>query len=411
VAGGSVALVVGLVGIVVPVLPTTPFLIVAAACYGRSSPRCYRWLVTNRVFGRHLQDYLRGRKVSWKVRAVTLFLLWAVISCTCFVFTKAFWLRALLLVVALAVTVHIVTLGEPRTRRWVGEVVTFAAYVAALVTAALVVRALDDWHPLAVLALGTLAATAVVFAVSALVDNSSIYDPYWSLQPAAIVGYYLGTAQNPPAARQLLVASLVALYALRLTSNFFRDWPGLSKEDFRYRDLRARTGRVYWPVSFFGIHLFPTLVVYLGCLPLYGVFAASAAGFGPLDVAGTLVVLSAIAVAFVADEELRRFRNQPQNRGKVMRGGLWAYARHPNYLAEVAFWWGLWLFALAAGVRWWWTAGGAVLITLLFTFVSVPMMEKRLLVTRPSYAQYQRATPALLPRLRRRRDMAPELLE
>ena len=61
------------------------------------------------------------------------------------------------------------------------------------------------------------------------------------------------------------------LYALRLTSNFYRDWPGLQKEDFRYVSFRERFGKAYWPVSFLGIHLFPTIMVYLGCLPLYAV--------------------------------------------------------------------------------------------------------------------------------------------
>ena len=61
----------------VPVLPTTPFLILAAICYARGSVGCYRWLVTNRVFGRYLDDYLHGRGVSWRVRAAALAFLWA----------------------------------------------------------------------------------------------------------------------------------------------------------------------------------------------------------------------------------------------------------------------------------------------------------------------------------------------
>lgn len=105
---GSLFLVAGLVGIAVPVLPTTPFLILAALCYARSSARCYRWLLTNRLFGRHLSDYLRGRGVSWRVKAATLGFLWVVIALSAVFFVGQLWLRVLLFVIATGVTVHIV---------------------------------------------------------------------------------------------------------------------------------------------------------------------------------------------------------------------------------------------------------------------------------------------------------------
>ena len=79
--------------------------------------------------------------------------------------------------------------------------------------------------------------------------------------------------------------------------------------------------------------------------------------------------------------------------------GCGRYSRHPNYLGEITTWWGLWLFALAASPRWWWTVAGAAAITLMFVFVSVPMMEKRALATRAGYREYRERTPMLLPGL------------
>jgi steroid 5-alpha reductase family enzyme len=283
-----------------------------------------------------------------------------------------------------------------------GVAISAAAYVAALALAVVVVGATGITEPLVQLGLGTLVATAVIFAASVAVDNSSMYDPYWSLQPLAIAAFYLWTAPGAPSSRQILGTVLVVLYAARLTSNFYRDWPGLVKEDFRYVDFRRRYGRLYWPVSFFGIHLFPTVMVFLGCLPLYAMAGPGGAGLGWLDVLATLVALFAIGLAFVADEQLRRFRHDPGNRGQGMRKGVWAYSRHPNYLGEITTWWGLWLFALAAGLGWWWTGVGATAITFMFVFVSVPMMEKRALVTRTGYREYRVETPMLLPGLRRR---------
>ena len=157
-------------------------------------------------------------------------------------------------------------------------------------------------------------------------------------------------------------------------------------------------------MSFLGIHLFPTIMVYLGCLPLYALTRPGAAGLSWLDGVGMVVLLGAIVLAFVADEQLRAFRSDPRTGAAVIGSGLWARSRHPNYLGEMATWWGLWLFALAAGLEWWWTVVGAVAITVMFVFVSVPMMEKRRLATRAGYAEYREQTPMLVPRLLRRRS-------
>ncbi len=295
--------------------------------------------------------------------------------------------------------------GDRREQKWVGVSLSVATYVAALAAAlaagwaASGIDAGPVVHALVVVAVADLAATAVVFAASVLADNSSVYDPYWSLQPAAIAGYYiwLATSASSLDLRGALVTALVVLYCVRLTSNFYRDWPGLTKEDFRYVGFRRRFGRLYWPVSFFGIHLFPTVMVYLGCLPLYAAIAAPVAPFGWLDVVAAVVTLGAVLLAFAADEQLRRFRRDQRNAGLPIEDGLWSRSRHPNYLGEVSTWWGLYLFALAAGWEWWWTGLGATAITLLFVFVSVPMMERRALATRLGYAEYMAGTSRLLP--------------
>jgi steroid 5-alpha reductase family enzyme len=80
-----------------------------------------------------------------------------------------------------------------------------------------------------------------------------------------------------------------------------------------------------------------------------------------------------------------------------MDKGLWKYYRHPNYLGEVTFWWGLYLFALAAKPSYWWMVVGPIAITLLFVFVSIPMMDKRNLERRPGYAEHMKQVSAIIP--------------
>ncbi len=405
---GSVTLTLGLVGVALPLLPTTPFLIVAAIAFARSSERAHRWLLSNRVFGRRLCDYLEGRGIPWKSRLHALLLLWVAITLTALLAIDALALRMLLFAIAGLVTLHVVTVPgssawarEFRDGRVLGRAASAFTYLLALGVAWGAVEASGITHPLAQIGLGTFVATVMVFGGSILAGNSSVYDPYWSLQPAAIALYYLVRLPESPSARQVLVVVLILLYALRLTSNFYRDWPGLVHEDFRYRNFRASSGRLYWLVSFFGIHLFPTIMVYLGCLPLYPVMTGRSTTLNWLDGVATLVTLGAVVLAFVADEQMRAFRRDAGNGGLSMESGLWAHSRHPNYLGEVSTWWGLFLFALAQGLAWWWTGVGALAITVMFVFVSVPMMERRALATRRGYREYREVTPMLLPALRR----------
>jgi steroid 5-alpha reductase family enzyme len=179
-------------------------------------------------------------------------------------------------------------------------------------------------------------------------------------------------------------------------------WRGLSHEDWRYVGIRAETsGRLpWWLVSLTGIQVMPTLVVFAGLLPVWPAVTVAGAPFGPLDVAAVLVTGAAVALEAVADGQLRRFARDPANRGRVADRGVWRYSRHPNYLGEIGFWWGMWLFGLAAAPGWWWTVVGAIAMVLLFAFVSVPMMDRRSLERRPGYADHMRRVPALLPLLR-----------
>ena len=141
-----------------------------------------------------------------------------------------------------------------------------------------------------------------------------------------------------------LVFALVLAWAVRLTWNWARGWQGLGHEDWRYLRLQEQTGRAYWLVSFTGIHLMPTFWVFAGCLSLYPALAAATRPFGVLDAIAALVMAGSIWIEKRADDELRRFRAEGHGPQAILKTGLWAWSRHPNYFGEMGFWWGLWLF-------------------------------------------------------------------
>jgi uncharacterized membrane protein YbaN (DUF454 family) len=109
IAAGTLCVVLGLVGVVVPVLPTTPFLLLAAACYGRSSPRLLRWLLHNRLFGEYLRRYHAGEGMSLQSKVTTLGLLWITLGLTLLWLLPPgmLWVRLLILAMGGGVTWHL----------------------------------------------------------------------------------------------------------------------------------------------------------------------------------------------------------------------------------------------------------------------------------------------------------------
>ena len=107
---GSLSVALGTVGIFVPLLPTTPFLLLAAACFVRSSPRLYRWLITHRWFGTYIRNYREHRVIPLRFKVLALTLLWLSIGYAVLAVAEALWLRLLLAGIAVAVTVHVALL-------------------------------------------------------------------------------------------------------------------------------------------------------------------------------------------------------------------------------------------------------------------------------------------------------------
>lgn len=242
-------------------------------------------------------------------------------------------------------------------------------------------------------------ATVVIFIFSRRYKNSSFYDPYWSVIPPllALYWYYANVDLGVDGVRAALVIALVWLWGIRLTANWATFWEGLSHEDWRYPLVRAGAGRHAFLADFFGIHFYPTVQVFLGCLPIYAVMTLGQEPLGWLDAVAVVVTFGAISIETISDLQLHAFIKTRQP-GTFIRTGLWSWSRHPNYFGEVSFWWGLMLFGLAAAPEaWWWIMPGALGMAAMFAFASIPFMDKRNVARKPAYAEYMKRTSALIP--------------
>lgn len=107
---GTLCVVLGTLGIFLPVLPTTPFLLLAAIYYGRSSKRFYHWLMNNRLFGEYIRNYRKGKGIPLKQKVITVLLLWLTIGSTAWLAVTLWWIRLILLGIAVCVTIHLVNI-------------------------------------------------------------------------------------------------------------------------------------------------------------------------------------------------------------------------------------------------------------------------------------------------------------
>ena len=262
-------------------------------------------------------------------------------------------------------------------------------------------------------------ATAVVFVFSRVYRNSSFYDAYWSVIPPLLALYWWSQGPLGPNStdstgtdplRFWLLAVVMVYWAVRLTANWAINFPGLHHEDWRYPILRDGAGRFEFLVDLVAIHLFPTLQVFVGMLPVYVALTRPGDGLMWLTWVAFAVGIAGVTLELVADVQMRRFV-ATSSPGAVMDRGLWAWSRHPNYVGEIGFWLSMALFGVAiAPSDAWWLFAGVALMVAMFLGASIPLMEKRSLERRPQYQDVIDRVSRLIPRPPRRapQDGGPE---
>lgn len=261
-----------------------------------------------------------------------------------------------------------------------------------------------------------------------------LIDPYWTFLPPLIAHYYMAWSReaaqgnNKDAdypARAYLALALIYLWATRLTWNYFRreNWKFGEREDWRYTKMQRDYAGMWFVLSFFAVGLAQQPMLVGISWPLrYLLVAVEHEGGGAddrallsLTVADILwagVCFSGLALGFFADNQLRAYMLENERRRQtgeavvpILDKGLWRYSRHPNYLGEQVFWWGLagWgilgISGAAAAAAPWYVASGTALNSIVLATVTV-MTEERMLTNwtperTEKFREYQRRTSAL----------------
>ncbi len=262
-------------------------------------------------------------------------------------------------------------------------------YLIAMLIALIVYRVLPFENMILRVFIANISATFIIYLFSLIHKNSSIYDPYWSVAPLVLIFPFV----DGLTLRTLLMIIPLYYWGVRLTLNWVYTFHDFSHQDWRYDYYKQKT-KLYWPiVNLMGIHVMPTVVVFLAMIPVFR-YLQSDSPYNLLTVLGAGVVIFATSFQWLADVQMHRFKKTPSD--AVMNQGLWAYSRHPNYLGEMLVWLGFFVMMISV-IPEWHAIFGLIVMMLMFSMISIPLMEKRQLEKRPNYEEYQSQTNVLLP--------------
>jgi steroid 5-alpha reductase family enzyme len=231
--------------------------------------------------------------------------------------------------------------------------------------------------------------------VSLILKNASLYDPYWSILPPVLFIFTLIQFPEYFSIASLLMVVVISLWSIRLTYNWAKLWTGFDEMDWRYVNFKENHPKSYILINLFGIQLMPTLIVfaqvYVGIS-----FMMHQDSLNLIIILGSLIILSSTCIQYIADSQMQAFKKRNKGKKMLIDEGLWRYSRHPNYFGEIMVWWGLYIMYFGAVKQLDLLVIAPIIMTLLFNYISIPLMENKILSTRPSYEAYQQKVSKLL---------------
>ena len=234
----------------------------------------------------------------------------------------------------------------------------------------------------------------IFFVVSLILKRNDVADSAWGIGFIVIAIFNLiisGDFQRT----KFILTFLIFLWGLRLTIYLtIRNWG--KTEDFRYKEWRKRWGKSVILKSYLKVFLLQGLLMFLISLPatLYNRFDGGVSFYGFV---GLLIWVVGFYFETVGDLEMFFFKKDPENKGKILRSGLWKYTRHPNYFGEVTMWWGIWILTIGS-TYWYLGLIGPLTITYLILKVSgIPLLEKKYDGNK-EFEKYKKETPSFFPK-------------
>ncbi len=237
-----------------------------------------------------------------------------------------------------------------------------------------------------------------LWVVSIRIRDASIIDIFWG-PGFGIVALTTFVLTDKPGPSGLLLTAFACLWSIRLGTHLAGRWLSHGrKEDARYVAMRKKAGTSFGIRSLMTVYALQGALMWLVSMPLQiGISQSMGASFSYFTALGCLIFTAGFVIEALADAQLRDFKADPTNDGKIMSQGVWAWSRHPNYFGNACLWWGLFLIAAGAPYGLYTIVSPIVMTFLLLRVSGVALLERQMLRGKPDYVEYQRSVNAFVP--------------
>ncbi len=239
----------------------------------------------------------------------------------------------------------------------------------------------------------------ILFVSGQIKKNNSIVDIFWGLS-FVVAALFAVLANRAFSLSSLLVLLLVSIWGIRLSYHIWMRNRGKA-EDFRYVNFRKKWGTKFVKTkAFLHVYMLQYLMMLLISCAYINLILKNPEGFNYFLIIGALIWIIGFYFEARADLELKNFKKDPNNKGKIMTSGLYKYSRHPNYFGEATMWWGIYIMGLS--VSGWIFIISPITISILVRYVSgVPMLEKHYEGNK-DFEEYAKKTSIFIPMLPRK---------
>lgn len=239
----------------------------------------------------------------------------------------------------------------------------------------------------------------ILFLVGQLKKNNSIIDIFWGLG-FVIAAFYAVIANSSYSLTSLILLTLVSIWGLRLTYHIWKRNRGKA-EDFRYVNFRKQWGNRWVKTkAFLHVYMLQYLMMLLISCAYINVILKNPDKLNYYVLIGSIIWIIGFYFEARSDYQLKNFKLDPDNKGKIMTSGLFKYSRHPNYFGEATMWWGIYVIGLSVGGYIYIIS--PITITILVRYISgVPMLEKHYDGNK-AFEEYAKKTSIFIPLLPRK---------
>ena len=233
------------------------------------------------------------------------------------------------------------------------------------------------------------------FVASLIKRRNDVADIAWGLGFIVLTWTSFFITDFESGVRGVLVGILVSVWGIRLAYHIYKRNKG-KVEDYRYAAWRQEWGNWFYLRSYVQVYILQGVLLFLIVLPVLVINKNSNTYLTILDFLGLMIWIIGFFFESVGDKQLAVFIKNPENKGKLIKDGLWKYTRHPNYFGEVTMWWGIWIISLSADMVWFSVLGPLTITILILKISGIPLLEKKM-KENPDFFEYAKKTNMFIP--------------